>query len=273
MIWSDDFSGDEDSLPNTDKWLIDTGTRYSGGRSRWGTGEIETYTTSTDNLRLTGNNTLLITPIYTWSTNTWTSARIETQNTSFRPAAGKKLRVQASIALPQIDSSTGAGYWPAFWMLGHAFRDNYQNWPRIGEIDIMEAANDATHIYQTLHCDSLPGGACNEPYGLGSVVMPCGSDGQGCGGDFHTFAIEIDRTMDTEELRWYIDGALTKTITSSWLGEEIWTATINQGFFLLLNVAIGGSMPDAIYGSTTPVSSTVSGQSMEVGYVAVYEST
>ncbi len=46
--------------------------------------------------------------------------------------------------------------------------------------------------------------------------------------------------------------------------------TNHPGYFLLLNVAMGGSFPNAVAGYTTPTASTVSGRPMVVDYVAVY---
>ena len=44
-------------------------------------------------------------------------------------------KVEASIRLPKTD----AGLWPAFWMMG----DNSMEWPKCGEIDIMEMGEKA----------------------------------------------------------------------------------------------------------------------------------
>lgn len=46
----------------------------------------------------------------------------------------------------------------------------------------------------------------------------------------------------------------------------------HAGYFLLLNLPIGGAFPDAVAGFTTPTSATVPGCSMLVDYVAVWTS-
>lgn len=124
LTWGDDFIGSANSLPSTSNWIIDTGTSYPGGPSNWGTGEIQTYTSSTNNLKLNGNGALQITAIKS-SSGAWTSARIETQRNDFIARAGGKMRIQASLNLPNVGSN-GIGYWPAFWTLGSAYRGNYQ---------------------------------------------------------------------------------------------------------------------------------------------------
>src|ERR1043165_83549 len=87
LTWSDDFIGTAGSLPNPSNWIVDTGTSYPGGPANWGTGEIQTYTSSPNNLRLNGNGVLQITAIKSAS-GQWTSARIETQRTDFMAQPG-----------------------------------------------------------------------------------------------------------------------------------------------------------------------------------------
>lgn len=53
----------------------------------------------------------------------WTSSRIETLRKDFMAPVGGKMRIQASLSLPQV--AQPIGYWPAFWTLGAAFRGVY----------------------------------------------------------------------------------------------------------------------------------------------------
>jgi beta-glucanase (GH16 family) len=48
------------------------------------------------------------------------------------------MRISARIKMPNVTGNAAAGYWPAFWSLGNKYRGNYQNWPMVGEFDIME---------------------------------------------------------------------------------------------------------------------------------------
>src|ERR671916_647644 len=98
LVWSDDFTGANNTLPSSANWIIDTGTSYPGGPPQWGTGEIQTYTNSTSNLRQDGNGNLVITPIRNGS-GQWTSARIETQRANFKPPAGGELRIEGRIQM------------------------------------------------------------------------------------------------------------------------------------------------------------------------------
>lgn len=128
ITWSDDFTGSAGSLPSASNWIIDTGTSYPGGPAQWGTGEVQTYTNNPQNVKLTGNGQLQITPIRD-SNGRWTSGRIETTRTDFQAKAGGKMRISARISLPDVTGAAAAGYWPAFWTLGNNFRGNYWNWP------------------------------------------------------------------------------------------------------------------------------------------------
>jgi hypothetical protein len=77
-VWSDDFDGSSGSLPSGSNWIIDTGHGYPGGPGNWGTGEIQNYTNSPDNVSLDGTGNLRITPRRDAAGN-WTSARIESR--------------------------------------------------------------------------------------------------------------------------------------------------------------------------------------------------
>jgi hypothetical protein len=81
--WSDDFVGNYNSLPNTANWRVLTGTGYPGSSPRWGTGQIETYTSNPNNLKLTSYGNLEITPLRDGNGN-WTWAKIETNRCDFQ---------------------------------------------------------------------------------------------------------------------------------------------------------------------------------------------
>jgi beta-glucanase (GH16 family) len=267
QVWADDFTGSAGSLPSSANWIVDTGTQYPGGPGQFGTGEIQTYTNSSTNLAQDGSGNLRITPVRDGNGN-WTSGRIETQRTDFKAPSNGVLRIEARIQMPNVTGAAAVGYWPAFWALGAPYRGNYWNWPSIGEFDIMENVNGINAVWGVLHCGVNPGGPCNETTGIASNRACPGS---ACQSAFHTYAVEWDRSVTPNLLRWYVDGQQFHSVTQTQVGDATWTQmTSHNGYFVLLNVAMGGAFPNALAGGATPVASTVSGAPMVVDYVAVY---
>ncbi|MER6692549.1 glycoside hydrolase family 16 protein [Streptomyces minutiscleroticus] len=267
QVFVDDFNGTAGTGVNTNNWQYATGTGYPGGAANWGTGEIETMTSSTNNVSLDGNGNLRITPRRDAAGN-WTSGRIETRRTDFQPPSGGKLRIESRIQLPNVTGTAARGYWPAFWALGSPYRGNYWNWPSVGELDIMENANGLNTVHATMHCGTSPGGPCNETSGIGSSTT---CQGTTCQAGFHTYAMEWDRSTSVEEIRFYLDGRNYHTVRANQVDATTWANATNHGYFVILNVAMGGGFVDAFGGG--PDGNTVPGHSMVVDYVQVLQSS
>ncbi len=233
LIWSDEFNGNE---LDTTKWSYDIGDGCPN-LCNWGNGELQYY--RSENASFTDSSLLITAKKEDYGKSNYTSAKIKTKNL----ADWTYGRFEARMKLPK-----GQGMWPAFWMLS---ADNkYGGWPNSGEIDIMESlGHEPDKIYGSVHFGP-PYNHYTEPYTLSTGDF---SDA------FHIFAFEW--TKDT--LSWYVDGNLysqkTRTQIDPWL-------PFDEKFYLILNLAVGGSLPG------TPDSSTVFPQSMEVDYVRVYGS-
>ncbi|KOX12932.1 1,3-beta-glucanase [Saccharothrix sp. NRRL B-16348] len=267
LQWSDDFNGAANTLPSSSNWIFDLGHGYPGGPGNWGTGEIQNYTNSTNNIKLDGSGNLRITALRDGSGN-WTSARVETQRANFKPPAGGKLAIEGRIQMPNVTGQAALGYWPAFWALGSPYRGNYWNWPAIGEFDIMENVNGINSVWGVLHCGVNPGGPCNETNGLGASRACPGST---CQSAFHTYRFEWDESSSPKALRWYVDGQQFHSVTQNQFDATTWNnMTGHAGYFLLLNLAMGGAFPNGVAGFGTPTAATQSGHSMVVDYVAVW---
>jgi beta-glucanase (GH16 family) len=171
-------------------------------------------------------------------TRGFTSARLHTRE-KFSQAYG---RFEARIRLP----SGGQGIWPAFWLLG----DGSGPWPDLGEIDVIESPNDPSVVYGTVHGPGYSGA-----HGIGGrFAWPEGNRNDG----FHVYAIEWD-----QEIRWYIDDKLFKTVTRSDLpGAARWV--FDHPFHIILNLAVGGDWPGP------PTKDTAFPQEMLIDYVRVY---
>ncbi|KAG8425201.1 hypothetical protein J3458_001931 [Metarhizium acridum] len=267
-IFYDDFCDSEGSLPDASRWAVDLGTQYDGGPAQWGTGEVETYTDDWQNVRITADCTLKMTPVR-GDDGSWTSSRVETTaGWDFACAAGERLRVEAGIRLGDNPEARSLGIWPAFWALGSDYRGNYQNWPAVGEVDILESVNGLGRVWHAAHCGANPGGACDEPSGIARVTDPYER------GAWHTVAWEVDRSgWGQESMSWYVDGDVQWTLWEEDVDDaDAWHALVANSKMILLNVAVGGGFPDGVSGTTTPTYDTLDGDgaSMEVDYVAVY---
>ena len=264
LTWSDDFTGGSGTGVNTTDWKYDV-----AAGSTYGTGEIESTTSSTANVYQDGTGNLVIKAIHTGTnpTSGWTSGRIETQRADFGAPAGGVVLIQSSIQQPDanLTTSNGIGYWPAFWMLGAALRSG-GTWPSVGEIDIMEDVNAQSKVYSTLHCGTNPGGPCNESSGIGSGAHACA----GCQTGYHTYGVQIDRSVSPEQIRFYLDGAVHFTINATQVDATTWANAVDHPFFIIYDLAMGGGFPNGVCGCTSPTTATVSGGAMRVAYVAVY---
>jgi beta-glucanase (GH16 family) len=235
--WSDEFDGPPNSAPDPSKWTFDLG---GGG---WGNQELETYTNSVDNVHLDGDGHLIIRAVATGMT--FTSARLKTQG-RFTAQYG---HLEARIKLP-----AGRGIWPAFWMLGSNI--STAGWPQCGEIDVMENIGSEPSVnHGSVHGPGYSGGHSI----TARYVLPGNAR---FSDDFHTFA--IDWTPDT--IVFSVDGTSYQAVTRANLpaGTQ-WV--FDSPFFLLLNVAVGGTFPGS------PDGTTVFPQEMVVDYVRYRPST
>ena len=263
-VWAADFGGPAGGGIDSGAWKFDTGYGV------FGTQEVETMTSSARNVHVDGHGDLSIVVLGHGASSgeVWTSGRIQTRRL-FAPPAGGAMMVTGVIRQP--DPSAGAGYWPAFWMLGPG------PWPSSGEIDILEDVNGLSTHSGTLHCGNLTAGngdgtfgPCREKNGLGSGRLPC----PGCQTGFHSYSVVIDRrdTSD-EQIRWYLDGRQFFSVSESSVGAPAWHSAVDHGFSILLNVAVGGAYPDITCGCASPSDRTSSGGTMTVRSLAVYVST
>ena len=264
--WTPIFTEDFNGTSLSGSWRVIEGTQYApGSPSQFGTGEIERSSASA--VRVGGGNMTITATGSGTTLGSWTAARVETNRQDFRPPPGGKLRVEGSLRLPKAPNGQSAGYWPAFWMLGGPYRGNWWNWPMVGEFDIMENVNGANRIWSTVHCGTSPGGPCNEKSGVGNGG-PVGCQGSACTDGFHRYG--IDWNDGDKSATFYLDGRQTWRVQRGGnIPANIWDQAFgSHGFFIILNIAMGGEMPCNTLGCITP--STGSGGQYVADYVAVY---
>jgi beta-glucanase (GH16 family) len=235
LVWSDEFNGAPGSPPDPSKWAFDLG---GGG---WGNQELEVYTDSRANSYLDGRGNLVIQALNP-AAGQYTSARLKTLG-KFSTEYG---RIEARIKIPY-----GQGIWPAFWMLGNDIAT--AKWPACGEIDIMEnIGREPATVHGTVH-----GPGYSDAHGIGhSFNLATGT----FAGGYHIYAVE----WSSSSIDFFVDDNNYFTVTPASLPAGVkWV--YSHPFFILLNVAVGGSWP-----GNTDATSTFP-QKMLVDYVRVYK--
>jgi beta-glucanase (GH16 family) len=253
LAWSDEFDGAARSPINSSNWRYDTGILNVNN-------EVEYYcapgsstppcVSAAPNAYMDGNGHLIIQAIKINSSVTpysgsWTSARLNT---------GKNLRnfqfgrLESSISLP-----IGAGLWPAFWALGNNIGGI--GWPASGEMDFMENVPASGGLGPNAFRSTIHGGNS-------SSSCYCGGNGLG---QSYTFPIKdhsgpsvvgfhsYGAIWSTNMVQFYVDDPsnvfLVRTVNDLPAG---FTWDFNRPFFLLLNLAVGGtgSWPGPADGNT-----------------------
>lgn len=228
LIWSDEFN--ISGTPDDSKWTYDIG---DGG---WGNSEEQYYTNRPDNIIVEDGRLKIVAQRESYMGSAFTSARLKTQDI-FDFKYGK---VEVRAKLP-----ASGGTWPAIWMLG----SNIQSigWPRCGEIDIMEQTGaDKELVKATCHWYDTSSSS-NASYGLDTNISDTSSA-------FHVYSLEWTESLITISVddNNYYEIALNSSLP------------FNNNFFLILNVALGGTL-----GGT--IDSGFLEDTMEIDYVRVYQ--
>lgn len=171
-------------------------------------------------------------------------------------------QIEARIKIP-----SGEGTWPAFWMLGSSINTGV-SWPTCGEIDIMEASasNRPSSIFGSIH--SYP----DDGFGMTSSAYPDNFYTK-----FHTYGLR----WSYNKLDFLIDGEIYQTLTKADVtSEQIQVEDqglvsrqypFNKEFFLILNVAMGGTLGGDQDGQVTRVNGALpAGGTMLVDYIRYY---
>jgi len=261
LLWEENFN-------TLDNWIIETGNGSWG----WGNGELQFYRAENVSIAAVpddpGNNALLITArqesgpgiVDQWGNPlNYTSGRLNTKS----KVAVKYGVIEVRVRVPNLN----LGGWPAVWMLGTA---NY-NWPRKGEIDIMEMG--FTQAFRNLH-DTHNGGngmdnstvnqmvaanalfysdaAVNPDNPSGAASLAWDPDDDFCRPYFnHTNPLN-DRFLvyrcywDASSLRFtVIDNGTEYDLYTEPFAIDDESAELREPFHLVANLAVGGALTDA----------------------------
>ena len=235
---------------------------------------MERNTSSTANVSEDGSGHLNITPVKSGVVVDVGPDR-DRRPSNFAAPAGGEMEVTASIKQP--NPSSGLGYWPAFWMLGAGLPGQRRR--HVGHDDLLELAvrrRDRHHGgrqravrgrgHPALRHRTRAAPATRRP-GSAAGCVAC----SGCQTGYNTYSVIVNRTnTSAESITYYLNGTAYHTVTEAQIGTATWQAAVDHGFFLILDVAIGGGFPNGVCNCSSPVSATSSGAAMSVGYVAVY---
>ena len=241
LKWEDQFEGE--SL-NRDDWNVEL---HDPG---WVNNELQSYVDSPENIYLQDGN-LVLKPVENMSEDgsvSYTSGRINTQHKhDFKYGL-----FEARVKVPE-----GQGFLPAFWMMP-TDENLYGQWPRCGEIDIMEVlGNNTDTSYGTIHY----GNPHSESQG--SYTLDEGSFSE----EYHVFDVE----WEPGKISWYVDGKLIHT-EDNWYsategqGEITYPAPFDQPFYIILNLAVGGNWPGNPDDTTD-----IENSAYYIDYVKVYQ--
>ena len=241
LLWSDEFDG---------KKMDETKWNYEPHEPGWTNNELQEYTTSTDNV-FVRDGKLVLKAIKTTKDGKdyYTSGKVTGQNkTDFMYG-----KVVVSAKVPE-----GQGLWPAIWMMPQD-ESYYGQWPKCGEIDIMESlGNDTSISYSTIHY--------GEPHAEQQGTITKSGD-ESFSAKFHEYSVE----WEPGEMRFYTDNELVLTV-NDWFtaveGEDDkpYPAPFNQPFFVQMNLAVGGNWP-----GNPDETTDFNNAEFEIDYVRVYQ--
>ncbi|WP_304145302.1 glycoside hydrolase family 16 protein [Mesoflavibacter zeaxanthinifaciens] len=200
----------------------------------WGNNERQYYTK--ENVSIKDGN-LVITA--TKDSTKYYSGRITTKD-----------KVEFTYGTVEVKAKLplGHGLWPAIWMLGSDIEE--VGWPACGEIDIMEYVGKTPHeIHTTLHTPSSFGQSIN------TNVETLENIEEG----FHVYKTNWSK----DAIKFYIDNQLVYTFSPEEKDKKNYP--FNKPFFVILNMAIGGSFggPD--------VDDSIFPQQFIIDYIKIYQ--
>lgn len=235
LVWSDEFN--YKGLPDKSKWGYDT-----GGHG-WGNNELQYYTAGRkENARVAKGKLTIEAIREPFKGNAYSSARLVSKHKGDWTYG----RIEIKAKLPH-----GRGIWPAIWMLPTDWK--YGDWPRSGEIDIMEFVGYMPDsVFATAHT-----GAYNHVLGTQSTKGLYLNDLVDA---FHVYSIE----WTADKIDFFVDGKQYQQFANNGKGIDAWP--FDQAFHIILNIAVGGN-----WGASKGMDESIYPQKMEIDYVRVYQ--
>ena len=219
---------------------IDSVINWSTGTG-WGNNEEQYYTDRSKNIRIENGKLIIEAHHEYFRGSNYTSSRIKTSG------SWKYGRFEIRAKLPR-----GRGTWSALWALPTEWL--YGNWPKSGEIDIIEHVGfNEGQVISSVHNQFLSGNVYqSDQQSAITVEDACRS--------FHVYTLEWEKnniflSMDSVPILKY------KNTNHGW---KKWP--FDQPFHILMNIAIGGN-----WGGMKGIDDSIFPSKMEIDYVRVYK--
>ena len=255
LIWQDQFenvgpsigivNGQPAYAPNPKNWVYKLG-RINGG--------LQNYTNSTDNVYVQDNQLTIVAQKEGFTSGMLSSVYL--QQFTFGKFAAK------------LRTPYGKGMWPAWWLVGNAWDTYHLYWPTVGEIDILEMVggekgqqpgdevahgtvhwNNASNTMSPIH-----GAAFGQIFQTPDRSKLCNNSLV-----YWTEWTPTNISIGINEFTYFVYN--TTNVSGSINPIDAWTG--KWPFYMILNIAIGGSWPGS------PDNTTVWPQKMIVDWVRV----
>ncbi len=239
LKWQEEFNETKSDngkpiLPNTDKWWYENFAKGTVNN------ELQTYVggfSGTDTVAFISDGTLKI--VAKKQGNEVISARINTTESWTHGYFEARLRVPS-----------GKGTWPAFWMMPQ----NFESWPRDGEIDIMEYVGYQPNVvHSSVHTQAYNHTINTQKTATKNIANAAT--------EFHVYAVE----WTADKIVGYVDGEAYFTFKNDGKN-DIKTWPFNKLFYLKLNLAWGGD-----WGGAQGIDVSALPATFEIDYVRVYQ--
>ena len=235
LVWADEF--ETPGLPDANRWDYDTDRNPFG----WWNNERQYYAAARFANSVVEGGRLRITARL--ESTAGLPANAGQRYTSARLITRGKAQWTYGFFEVRAKLPCGRGTWPAIWMLGTG-----GVWPDDGEIDIMEqVGSNPTRILGTVHTP-ITGGSGNGS--STQVADACTA--------FHDYQMH----WTAQEIAIGVDGVVYHRYRNPSTGRPAWPFNAPQ--YLLLNIAIGGTLGGAVDDSIFPVT-------MEVEHVRIWQ--
>lgn len=223
LVWADEF--DTPGLPDATRWAYDTERNrlgwWNGERQYYAAARFQNSVVEGGRLRITAWRESL-SSLPDWGGQAYSSARLVTRGNAEWTYGFFEIRAKMPC---------GTGTWPAIWMLGAG-----GVWPDDGEIDIVEhVGRNAGEVLGTVHTPLTGGSGNGSRIGLPSACTA-----------FHDYQLH----WTADEIAIGVDGAVFHRYRNPRSGRAAWPFDAPQ--YLLLNIAIGGTLGGAVDDSIFP---------------------